>query len=241
MRIHFISDLHLSDDQPATMRAFLAYLAGPARTASALYILGDLFEYWAGDDHHTELGQTIADALRALSEHGTAIRFMAGNRDFLVGQQFAAHACMTLLPDPTRLVVDGVRILLTHGDQLCTDDTAYLAYRETVRASGWQRDFLARPVAERVSFIESLRARSRAENASKSRDIMDVNAGTVDEWFRNHDCTVIIHGHTHRPKRHEHEVDGKTCIRWVLPDWDDQAHYMEWRDGEVTPRTFHAD
>ncbi len=237
MKVHFISDLHLSEEEPATVRAFIEYLSGTAQSADVLYILGDLFEYWAGDDDHSALSQQVAEALRTLAESGSAIRFMAGNRDFLLGQQYAQMAGMTLLPDPTRIVIDGIQILLTHGDQFCTDDKAYVAYRQQVRAAQWQQGFLSKPLSERKHFIESLRARSQLENASKTPEIMDVNEEAVARAFRTHDCRVIIHGHTHRPRRHDYVIDGKPCVRWVLADWDaEAAHYLEWRAGEATPR-----
>lgn len=237
MKIHFISDLHLCEEEPATLRAFTDYLAGPAHNANTLYILGDLFEYWAGDDDDTPLIREVVLALTALAESGTELRFMAGNRDFLIGQGFAARCNMRLLPDPSRLVVDGRQLLLTHGDVLCTDDTAYLQYRSQVRDPDWQTAFLARPLEERKTFIESLRARSRAENARKRPDIMDVNHDAVAELLRTNDYPVLIHGHTHRPARHEHLVDGRSCERWVLADWHGQAHYLEWTAGAATARS----
>ncbi len=237
MKIHFISDLHLCEEEPATLRAFIDYLAGPARTANTLYILGDLFEYWAGDDDDTPLIRQVSDALSALAASGTALRFMAGNRDFLIGQHFASRCAMRLLPDPSRLVVDGRQVLLTHGDALCTDDTDYLQYRSQVRDPEWQSTFLARPLAERKAFIESLRTRSREANARKRPEIMDVNQDAVAQLLRTNDYPVLIHGHTHRPARHEHLVDGRTCERWVLADWRGQAHYLEWASGSGTART----
>ena len=219
------------------MRAFIDYLAGPARTANTLYILGDLFEYWAGDDDDTPLIRQISDALSALAASGTGIRFMAGNRDFLIGQDFASRCGMRLLPDPSRLVVDGRQLLLTHGDALCTDDTDYLQYRSQVRDPEWQKAFLAKPLEQRKAFIESLRARSREANARKRPEIMDVNQDAVAQLLRTNDYPVLIHGHTHRPARHEHFVDGRTCERWVLADWQGQARYLEWTSGTGAART----
>ena len=237
MRIHFISDLHLCETSSARLQAFIAYLAGPARTADTLYILGDLFEYWAGDDDDSPLIREVAAALAALATAGTGLRFMAGNRDFLIGQDFAARCGMRLLADPSQLVLDGRQLLLTHGDLLCTDDTAYLAYRAKVRDPAWQRDFLAQPLAQRKSFIAALRARSCAENQRKTPAIMDVSDDAVIHLLRSNDCPVLIHGHTHRPARHEYLVDGRLCERWVLADWHDRAHYLEWSGGSGTART----
>lgn len=237
MKIHFISDLHLCEEEPATLRAFTDYLAGPARTANTLYILGDLFEYWAGDDDDTPLIRGVSDALSALAASGTGIRFMAGNRDFLIGEDFASRCGMRLLPDPSRLVVDGRQLLLTHGDVLCTDDADYFQYRSQVRDPDWQKAFLAKPLEERKAFIESLRARSREANARKRPEIMDVNQNAVAQLLRTNGYPVLIHGHTHRPARHEHLVDGRTCERWVLADWAGQAHYLEWTSGMGAART----
>lgn len=238
MKIHFISDLHLCEEEPLGLRVFADYLAGPARTASTLYILGDLFEYWAGDDDDTPLINEVSAVLSALASSGTELRFMAGNRDFLIGQGFASRCSMRLLPDPSRLVFDGRQILLTHGDTLCTDDVDYLQYRSQVRDPDWQKAFLSKPLAERKQFIDSLRARSREANARKSPKVMDVNQTAVEHLLRANDYPVLIHGHTHRPAHHEHVVDGHTCERWVLSDWRGQAHYLEWESGSGQARTF---
>lgn len=232
MQALFVSDLHLAEEQPETTAAFLAFLAGPARSVPALYILGDLFEYWAGDDDgDAPLNRRVAEALRGLSASGSAIHFIAGNRDFLLGEAYAARAGMTLLADPCPLRLGAVDVLLSHGDALCTDDLAYQAYRRQVRDPAWQAAFLARPLAERKAFIDSLRSRSEQAKREKEMAIMDVNRSAVEALLRKHAYPTLIHGHTHRPARHEHLVDGRRCERWVLADWHGTAPYLAF-DGE---------
>lgn len=229
MKALFISDLHLSEDAPAILRAFDALLAGPARDVDALYILGDLFEYWAGDDDDTPLARHVAKRLQTLAQNGIPIFFLAGNRDFLIGDSYAALAGMRLLTEPTTIKLDGHCVLLSHGDPLCTDDTDYQAFRTMVRAPAWQASFLAKPLAERRSLIEDMRRHSQAVGQQKPTEIMDVNTRAVEELFRAYDCPTIIHGHTHRPARHVHQVDGRECVRWVLSDWrGEHAPYLLW-------------
>lgn len=223
----FISDLHLAEERPQTTAALLDFLGGVARGVPALYILGDLFEYWAGDDDAaSSLNRELAAALRALATSGTRVYFMAGNRDFLLGAAFAAQAGMALIEDPHPIVLGGRRVLLSHGDALCTDDLAYQTYRRQVRDPAWQAAFLARPLAERKAFIEDLRRRSEAGKKEKTMSIMDVSRSAVEALLRSHDYPTLIHGHTHRPARHEHLVDGRLCERRVLADWHGQARYL---------------
>lgn len=212
----FISDLHLSPHEPGTVQSFLDFLAGPARTASRLTILGDLFDYWAGDDDLADPFNThIVTALRELSDRGVRVEFMAGNRDFLIGDSFATAAGLTLLPDPVARDIGGIKTLLTHGDALCTDDADYQHFRAQVRDLAWQAAFLARPLADRKHEIEALRARSEAEKKVKPMAIMDVNAAAVSAALSEHGAQAMIHGHTHRQGQHDHS--GRT--RWVLGDW----------------------
>lgn len=216
----FTSDLHLSPHAAGTVDLFLDFLAGPARQAARLTILGDLFDYWAGDDDLSDpFNARIAAALRKLSDRGVRLEFMAGNRDFLIGEAFAAAAGLILLPDPCIRDIDGIKTLLTHGDALCTDDPDYQRFRAQVRDPAWRTTFLARPLAERKREIEALRARSEAEKKTKPMAIMDVNAGAVVAALTEHDAQAMIHGHTHRQGRHEHRVGEITCQRWVLGDW----------------------
>lgn len=217
----FISDLHLSPSQPRTTQAFFDFLRQRASQAQQLYILGDLFEYWAGDD---DLGnpynKSVVDALRALSDTGVKLFWIAGNRDFLIGAAFAQATGLRLLPDPFIASIGAHSITLTHGDAQCTDDTAYMAFREQVRQAQWQATFLSLPLAQRKIIICGLRNDSRQAKSTKSYDIMDVNALAIDALFNATGTAVMIHGHTHRPARHESANGGEKRLRYVLPDWD---------------------
>ena len=221
----FISDLHLCSSRPAITQQFIAFLNTTANQADALYVLGDLFEYWAGDDdlgdiHHQE----IVSAFNALATHGTQLYFMHGNRDFLIADGFAQATNMQLLEDPTLLSLYGHQLLLSHGDTLCTDDIAYQDFRRLVRDAAWQKSFMSQPLAARKAQIEALRQRSENEKSQKSESIMDVNADAVDAMLRAHGYPeLLIHGHTHRPARHQLIVDGHHCERWVLGDWYEQG------------------
>jgi UDP-2,3-diacylglucosamine hydrolase len=219
-----ISDLHLSAARPGTTAAFIALLSGPARDAASLYILGDLFDYWIGDEDIDDPAvRPVIDALSALSRAGTAVSFMHGNRDFLVGGRFASATGVRLLPDPLLLDLDGVATLLMHGDTLCIEDAGYNRFRATVRDPAWQRAFLDRPLPERREEAQRLRAMSEREKQSKSAEIMDVTPSEVLRTLRACGYPRLVHGHTHRPGRHLHAVDGRSCERWVLPDWQDAA------------------
>ena len=241
----FISDLHLTEDEQANADAFLAFLNGPARSAASLFILGDLFEYWAGDDDlTTPFNAGIAAAIRALADAGTAVFFMTGNRDLLAGPSFANAIGATLLDDPARVrfgdTAGAPVLLLAHGDALCTDDLAYQAYRRQVRDPAWQASFLAQPLPARKAFIASLRQKSEAAKAGKAMEIMDVNADAVAALLREHDYPTLVHGHTHRPDCHPLTVDGRACMRRVLPDWRGEACWLRY-DGldfkaEALPR-----
>ncbi len=221
----FISDLHLSSDHPHTMAAFQRFIATTAPKAEALYILGDLFEYWAGDDDlHDPFHQQVIHALRSLSD--TRIYLMHGNRDLLMGEKLAEVCNAELLADPVLTDLYGTPTLLTHGDLLCTDDIEYQQFRKHVRSAEFQNEFLARPLAARKAYIEELRKRSDMEKQHKASDIMDVNNDAVANLLRQHGYPRLIHGHTHRPKRHEHIVDGHLCERWVLGDWDTKANAL---------------
>ncbi|MCE9550913.1 MAG: UDP-2,3-diacylglucosamine diphosphatase [Betaproteobacteria bacterium] len=223
----FISDLHLCAEQPHSMRVFLHFIQQIAPDADVLYILGDLFEYWAGDDDIDDpFNRQISDALHALSVSGTVVNIIHGNRDLLMGQKLA-HACgATLLTDPTLLDLYGTPTLLTHGDLLCTDDIDYQNFRKQVHEPIWQQNFLAQPLAQRKAIIAQLRARSENEKKLKSIDIMDVNLDAVASMLRSHHYPRMIHGHTHRLKRHQHMVDGHSCERWVLGDWHDTGNAL---------------
>lgn len=225
--ILFISDLHLDDSRPETCAAFYRFLQEEAVKAEALYILGDLFELWVGDDDDSALVIEARNHLRELSQRGTRIFFMHGNRDFLLGQEFAEAAGMELLPDPYPMELDGQRVLLTHGDILCTDDEDYQTFRQQVRQPQWIEAVLARPLAERRALGRQLREQSQSMNSRKSEDIMDVAEIEVKSMMKQHQVDKLIHGHTHRPARHA-RPDGE---RIVLGDWDDLGWALSYADG----------
>jgi UDP-2,3-diacylglucosamine hydrolase len=213
----FVSDLHLSGRRPATAGLFLRFLAGPAAGCTSLYILGDLFDYWAGDDDQDDpFNRQICAALAACP---AAKYFLPGNRDFLAGDEFLAATGMTPLPDLCVRTIAGRPTLLLHGDTLCTDDTDYQAFRDTVRSAQWRKEFLGLPLAERRRQIERLRERSETEKQGKAHELMDVNGEAVAEAFRRHGADRMIHGHTHRQAAHELTIDGRACQRWVLGEW----------------------
>ena len=224
----FISDLHLSEGRAAANERFIAFLEDQARSAGALYILGDFFEYWIGDDDlEAPFNAVIAGLLRGLTRSGVPVYLMHGNRDFLLGEGFCRATGAVLLPDPSVVEVEGEKTLLVHGDTLCTDDHDYQAWRRVARSQEWQRDFLAKPREERRRMILGLREKSKAVIEAKPADIMDVNDGAVAEALRAHGVRRLVHGHTHRAGRHEHRVDGRLCERWVLPDWYGIGGYLE--------------
>ena len=226
-RTLFISDLHLDDSRPAVVEAFERFLARTAPGADGLYILGDLFEYWVGDDGlELPLAARAAEALAAIAVR-VPTHFMHGNRDFLVAEKFSAATGVKLLPDPTIADLYGRRTILMHGDTLCTGDVAYQKFRAQVRDPAWQAGVLAQPLAARVAMARQLRDTSDAAKEGKEMGIMDVAPEAVEAAFRAHGCDTLIHGHTHRPGRHEYRVDGRTCVRWVLPDWYGAGGYLE--------------
>lgn len=213
----FVSDIHLHPSRPETARLFGAFLSGPATTAQALYILGDLFDAWAGDDDRKDpFNAGICAALKTLSQGGTRIFFLPGNRDFLIGSDFAAATGIALIADETVADIGGIPTLLLHGDTLCTDDREYQTFRGQVRSSAWQQSFLAKPLAVRKAEVAALRERSEAGKRIKPTALMDTNAAAVQDAFARHRVARIIHGHTHRQARHV-DPGGE---RWVLPDWN---------------------
>ncbi|WP_343650636.1 UDP-2,3-diacylglucosamine diphosphatase [Herbaspirillum sp.] len=217
----FVSDLHLQASLPRTTAAFLSFLQHQARRTQQLYLLGDIFEYWAGDDDLvTPYNRQIADALKAVQAQDVQLFWMAGNRDFLVGQGFAEAAGMTLLDDPTVVTLAGRRLALAHGDAQCTDDLAYMAFRAQVRQPAYQQQFLAMPLAQRKAIIEGIRKNSQDANQSKEMAIMDVNADAIAALFTQTESDVLIHGHTHRPALHRLDDGEPPRLRYVLPDWE---------------------
>ena len=238
--ILFISDLHLAPQAPGVSRIFLDFLGGCARAAEQLFILGDLFEAWPGDDclddPDDSFAAMIVDALHDLAAAGVQLSVMHGNRDFLLGGAFAARSGARLLPDPCVLSLPAWQFVLSHGDALCTDDHEYQAFRARVRQADWQSAFLARPLAERKEAVRALRRQSEAAKRDKASFVMDVNPGATDDFLRAYGYASLIHGHTHRPARHDHLVDGIHVERWVLSDWnDEQGECLCW-DGETLIR-----
>lgn len=221
-----VSDLHLADERPQITAQFLSFTTGTAAQAEALYILGDLFEYWVGDDDSGALGLQTAAALHTLADSGTRVFLMQGNRDVLISATFAARCGATLIADPLLMDLHGTSTLLTHGDALCTDDADYQRFRTYARDPDNQARFLAQPLAARREQMLGMRAQSEASKQQKTETIMDVAPVAVENLLRRHDYPRLIHGHTHRPARHVHQLDGHTCERWVLNDWYQRGGYL---------------
>jgi UDP-2,3-diacylglucosamine hydrolase len=222
----FISDLHLCPTRPAINQTFFDFLCGQAAQAEALYILGDLFEYWAGDDDTDPFNAAVLAALRGLADRGVALYLMHGNRDFLIGDGFTTACRGTLLPDPTLVNLYGQPTLLMHGDTLCTDDVRYLDFRAKVRSSAWQHEFLAQSLDKRRQIIAGLRSENAEEKKVKSEEIMDATQTGIESALRAYGYPRLIHGHTHRPALHQLTVDGHRCERWVLADWYASGSYL---------------
>ena len=223
----FISDLHLAEERPQISEVFFEFIGNVAAQADALYILGDLFEYWIGDDDLDEpLNAGVAQALSDLGARGVAVYLMHGNRDFLIGKAFAARARAQLIADPAPLDLYGTPTLLMHGDTLCADDVDYQKFRAMARDQKFQADFLAQPIDARRKRVGQLREINAQAKQTKSAEIMDVSLATVEETLRKFDYPRLIHGHTHRPARHVHVVDGRECERWVLNDWYERGGYL---------------
>ena len=222
-RSFFVADLHLTDERPVATGRFFRFLDEEAAGADALYILGDLFEAWIGDDHDEQVAHDTARRLKALADSGTPVYFMHGNRDFMLAARYAERSGMTLLADPTRIELYGVPTLLMHGDTLCTDDAAYQAFRRRVRHPLTLALLRLLPLAMRRRLARQARAGSESAKADKSAAIMDVNETEVLRVLREQQARRLIHGHTHRPAQHVHAVDGRDCERWVVPDW-----YARW-------------
>ncbi|MEJ2345495.1 MAG: UDP-2,3-diacylglucosamine diphosphatase [Gammaproteobacteria bacterium] len=222
----FISDLHLDAERPAITELFLQFLRGPAAGADALYILGDLFEAWVGDDDLSPHHQRVIDGLHELTGRGVPLHVMHGNRDFLLGAAFADASGATLLAEPAVIDLYGTPTLLLHGDILCTDDRDYMQFRAMVRDSAWQQKFLARPLAERHEMARQAREQSRRSASGKGEQIMDVNPEAVTAALRRHGVGRLIHGHTHRPAIHRLAADHAPATRIVLGDWYEQGSVL---------------
>lgn len=228
----FISDLHLSAGRPDITRRFQDFIAQQVQPDDALYILGDLFEYWPGDDilDTDEFSRSVCLMLQQLGASGTAISLLHGNRDLLLQQRFFETTGIKQLADPCHIKLGGQDICLSHGDALCTDDVDYQRFRQQVRTPAFQQQFLQKSLDERIAIIEGMRQQSAAAQMQKSTEIMDVNAAAVNDFFRQQDCSILIHGHTHRPAKHTIEVDGLQRQRLVLPDWYETGGYLQFDD-----------
>jgi UDP-2,3-diacylglucosamine hydrolase len=224
----FVSDVHLHAGDARSIERFTEFVRRDARSASALYILGDLFEAWIGDDEDDPRVLPAVQALAELTRSGVPCAVMHGNRDFLLGPRFASVTGCRLLGDFERMVVHGEPVLLTHGDLLCTDDTRYLKLRGELRDPAWQREFLRKPLAERRQIASDLRQLSATEIAMKPADIMDVNQSAVERAMREHDVTLLLHGHTHRPAVHNFALDQRTATRIVLGAWYERPSIVRW-------------
>ena len=236
----FISDLHLEAGKPEIGTQFLEFLEGEARDADAVYILGDLFESWVGDDDPNPHYAVMKGALRSLVDTGVPVFFMHGNRDFMISTQFAEETGVTILDDPETIELHGDKVMLSHGDALCIDDKQYQQVRLMTRNPEWQAMMRAKPLAERLAFAENARKQSQAYNDSVGEDIMDVNQDAVVGTFRNRDIHILLHGHTHRPAIHEIDLGGRIGRRIVLGDWFEQGSVVRWDENgprlETIPR-----
>lgn len=237
----FISDLHLQAERPEIGKQFLSFLDDEARQAEALYILGDLFETWVGDDDPDPHYATVKKALRSVVDGGVPVFFMHGNRDFLIGDGFARETGVQLLPDPYRLDLYGDDVLISHGDALCTDDVKYQEFRRISRDPAWQAMMLQKPLAERQAIANQARAESAAHGAAIAAEISDVNQDAVEQLLREHDVRTLLHGHTHRPAVHRFEVDGEPAMRIVLGDWFEQGTVVRWDETGPNLRVLERD
>lgn len=218
-----ISDLHLQENRPELTKAFKKFLISHAANVDSLYILGDLFEAWIGDDFENDFILEVKSELKKYSSLGKKIYLMHGNRDFLLGKKFCEEIGGFLLDDPTTIKINNFEITLMHGDSLCTDDLDYQSFRTVVRDEKWQIDFLEKEISERIELAQNLREVSKIENKDKDHQIMDVNIMAVNEIFQRFKNNILIHGHTHRPKIHEE----KYGTRYVLGDWEKQYYFLK--------------
>ncbi len=234
MRTLFISDLHLDPSRAELTAILLRFLAGPARDADRLFILGDLFEAWIGDDGCDALADAVANGLRGLADSGVSIGFICGNRDFLLGADYAARCGMRRLPDPCVVSLEGRPTLLSHGDALCVGDLAYQAFRRQVRDPEWQATFLAQPLSARRAYAEQARSASAAHQRGMDAVVGDVDAASVATMMAQYGIDRLIHGHTHRPAEHRLQINGHVCERIVLADWRKYGEALRVDDAAVT-------
>lgn len=227
MAVYFISDLHLSPSLPKVSAGLQNLLTGEAANADALYILGDFFDAWIGDDDDGDTSTSIQSLLKRYTSTGIPTFFLHGNRDFLIGEQFAANTQIKLLKETEVIDLYGRPTLIMHGDTLCTEDEEYFKFREMVRNPAWQQQVLGLPLSQRRIMAEQLRAQSKSMNAMKASDIMDVTQAEVEQVMQNAQVDLLIHGHTHRPAKHTLSLAGKAAERIVLGDWHDTGWYLK--------------
>lgn len=233
MATFFIADLHLHASRPNITEAFYSFLKTRARSATSLYILGDLFDAWIGDDNDEALADEVALSLRTFSEQGASVFFQKGNRDFLLGADYANRANMALIPDEMVIDLYGTPTLLMHGDSLCTADESYMQFRRMVRSLEWQTHILQQPLTARKALAAELREKSQSMNSLKASDIMDVTQAEVERVMSHHKVNMLIHGHTHRPDLHTFDMGDKKANRWVLGDWHDKGWCIKAEQGAI--------
>jgi UDP-2,3-diacylglucosamine hydrolase len=234
--VYFVADLHLAGHRPNGVDAFVRFLSETAARGSALYILGDLFEHWVGDDDHSDSSnEVVLTSIAKLTGLGVPVYFMPGNRDFVLGRAAAKRAGVSMLPDPSVVTLFGRPTLLAHGDAYCTADVTYQTYRRWIRSNWIRAVYNLLPLGLRRGVVRSIRRRSELGKKSKSAMIMDVEQSAIETALRTANCDLMIHGHTHRPARHEHLVDGRLCVRWVLADWYAKGSYLRLDAGGITP------
>lgn len=241
--LHFISDLHLVESKPALSALFFDYMNNYSPQSDELYVLGDLFEVWLGDDVETPLSTQVIQSFSRYVESGRKLYFQHGNRDFLLGEDFEERTKGKLLPEPSKINWQGKHICLVHGDSLCTDDAPYQQLRQMVRNPEWQAQFLSQSIDARIQFAKDVQAKSKSDQQNKSAEIMDVNDSAVKQCFIENKSDWLIHGHTHRPGTHELKITNlddtdKVVKRIVLSDWNDQGHFLELKDGEFEHHYF---
>ncbi len=232
MTIYFISDLHLTTQRPESTELFLNFLDTLAAGTGAVYILGDLFEFWIGDDAAEAVGQSgVLAAMKQVADRGVPMYFIHGNRDFLVGHDFEQATGCRILPDPKQIVLGDSRVMLMHGDSMCSDDVEHQQFRKTVNDPAWQREFLQLPIEKRIELAMDARSRSALHKSMTSMEIMDVNPDTVAHEMQTHDSDFLIHGHTHRPGIHKVDVNSRQSTRIVLGDWYTQSSVLQYESG----------
>jgi UDP-2,3-diacylglucosamine hydrolase len=230
--ILFISDLHLAPERPDIIQLFLKFMDERASSANTLYILGDLVEYWLGDDDKAEALEGVFSKLKEASDNGLKIYLMHGNRDFLIGEELAARCGFSIIDEPYIADLNGTPAILMHGDTLCTDDLRYQELRKLLRSPAWQKDLLSKTLDERVAIAKALRQQSAEETQNKDAAIMDVNADEVSHAFSEHNMTLMIHGHTHRPKIHQYTTNNEQLTRIVLGDWYKNGSVLEFNNND---------